>query len=329
MSNNRKVCKFRLSDNKEEHGIKLVDFTAQTVQKMLIHKYIDKIEFPITNIASYRSRIIDFSKLVTYSMLYIEFDTTIFSAITKTDLVIQWNRKNAKNPIDFKTEVNKKLTWAFINKNSELFIRIKRELIFAAVHEEKIHKKRTKKELDLLTKIAEKYLSHINPLVWFFCITYHGSEEIQQFLRYLRITLNSYLEKSVVAEYFSFMLIEVLMSINQMSSGGDPIFALWKFRKEMPHPDDRGKLHVILSNSKSKFETVRQSIHYRAGLSVKEKNLESFYTSESGPTGESQLGLYYLSFLEDACRSMDLKFESFVNTDANRRQTLINLILSF
>jgi hypothetical protein len=48
---------------------------------------------------------------------------------------------------------------------------------------------------------------------------------------------------------------------------------------------------VIVSNNKTKFEEVRSSIHYRA---------------EAADTGETNLGLYYLSFLEEACKSLNL-----------------------
>ena len=80
---------------------------------------------------------------------------------------------------------------------------------------------------------------------------------------------------------------------------------------------------------KAIYEEVRRSIHYRADLSVKEKSLETFYETEASHTDEPQLGLYYLSFLEEACREMGLKFESFVNSDGWAQQTLINLILHF
>ncbi len=342
IKNNKKLSRFRLSDNREEYGIQLTDFTPATIQKMLILGYINEIEFPITKIHPYRNRIIDFTKLVTFGMLYMQFSTTIFDRVINSEIVQAWNRKNIKNPIDFKTEVNQQVLATFLSNNSAAFSDLKEQVIFPAIAEERRKRRYTEEEIERYRLMADKFLTHVNPLVWFLLITYQQTREIGQILKYIRSDLLLYLTKSSVAEYFAFMLIEVLISTqkladqaikeskdNQKGKEEFEIYLLWKFKKDMHRADDRGKLHVIISNSKSKFEEVRSSVHYRAGQSVKAKSLEAFYGGESSESGESHLGLYYLSFLEEACRSMNLKFESFVNYDRANQQTLINLLLTF
>jgi hypothetical protein len=339
LSNNRRLNKFRLSDNREELGIHLVDFIPPTVQKMLIHGYIREIEFPILDLQKYRTRIIDFAKLVTYGMLYMQFDTEVFSTFLQSEVVQAWNRKNAKYPIDFKTEINREMLAKFLKENSPYFSRLKKNIIEPVMSSLKREKGHNQDEIEKYYMITEKYLQHVNPLVWFLLISYQHTSEVDEILDGFRSHVKRYLKKSSVAEYFTLMLIEVLASLGQMNFGDeeakapvridDKIYLLWKFKKNKHRADDRGKLHVIVSNNKTKFEEVRSSIHYRAGQSVKEKSLETFCRAEATYTGETNLGLYYLSFLEEACKSLNLKFESFVNYDKNNQQTLVNLILTF
>ena len=49
------------------------------------------------------------------------------------------------------------------------------------------------------------------------------------------------------------------------------------------------------------------------------------------PDGQegTDLGLYYLSYLEDACKKVNIKFESIVNQSSSSDLTVINLKFNF
>ena len=57
------------------------------------------------------------------------------------------------------------------------------------------------------------------------------------------------------------------------------------------------------------------------------KTLIDFYRDV--PDGGTDLGLYYLSYLDDACKKVDVKFESLVNQFSASDLTVINLIFNF
>ena len=57
------------------------------------------------------------------------------------------------------------------------------------------------------------------------------------------------------------------------------------------------------------------------------RTLIDFYRDD-GQEG-ADLGLYYLSYLDDACKKVDVKFESLVNQYSASGLTVINLIFNF
>src|SRR5690606_29991314 len=102
-SQDRKISRFKLSDGVEEYGIHVVDFSPATIQRMQLLGYLSKIELPLSDIISKRKEIIDLVKLLSYGMLYRQFDTSVFSSVVESELIKTWNRHNIKNPIDYKT----------------------------------------------------------------------------------------------------------------------------------------------------------------------------------------------------------------------------------
>ena len=61
----------------------------------------------------------------------------------------------------------------------------------------------------------------------------------------------------------------------------------------------------------------------------KKKSLIDFYRQMPDGQEGTDLGLYYLSYLEDACKKVNVKFESIVNQSSASDLTVINLKFNF
>ncbi|HQC26048.1 MAG TPA: hypothetical protein PLU31_00200, partial [Treponemataceae bacterium] len=59
------------------------------------------------------------------------------------------------------------------------------------------------------------------------------------------------------------------------------------------------------------------------------KSLIDFYRELPEGQEGTDLGLYYLSYLDEACKKVNVKFESLVNQYSSSDLTVINLILNF
>jgi hypothetical protein len=184
--------------------------------------------------------------------------------------------------------------------------------------------------------IAERFLDALAPLAQFLLVAHQDSPSFQPMATEIQKYLKRYLKKTAVAEYLALMILELLTSLRH--SGGflpgndkdvEPIRVLWKLRSHARTRGDRGRLQIVISNRQNRYEEVRDIINDRSNQAVTKKSLNDFYLEDPEAAESNSLGLYYLSFVHDACRKVGIHFESFVHTVPEEDQTMINLVLLF
>lgn len=336
ISHNKRINKYRLSDNNEEFGIYLVDFSPATVQRMMLLGYLSKIEVALPNVLEKRKDIIDFTKLITYSMLYRQFDTAVFEDLVESELVRQWNRHNMRNPIDFKTPIKHDYLNKVLEKNREVVQDVRSHILRPLYNNIRTNQGLLPDEKNIQAFLCEKYLNNMNPLTWFILTAYKDSEAYIDMVRKIQHQLNEYIRRAPIPEYLGLMLIELLTTLTTSNSQTRPeledddnnIYILWKFNQKRPITGDRARLGVNISNQRTEFESMKNSINDRTSKNVSEKSLKDFY-SESGDAAMGNLGLYYLSYLSDACRKVNIQFDSFVNRVPRQEQTVVNMNMIF
>ncbi|MFP4331176.1 MAG: hypothetical protein ACOCWS_00040 [Alkalispirochaetaceae bacterium] len=336
MRKRRPLTRFTTSDNREEYGLSLTNFTPATVQKLLRLGFVRSIDVTLDEIVRFRKELIDISKLITYSMLYMQYEHEVYQELLRSSLVTQWNRKNAKHSIDHGSRIDRRRLVPWLEKR-EPELRELQERVMGRVDAALS----TKSALDASERqiyrwTAESFLESIDPLFWFMLIAHKGSEESTQLLERASIRLLRYLETVSISEYLGLLILELLTHLRhaapltqETDRQGQPVSVLWKLRKRSDRKGDRGRLHVVVSGSEARFEEVQGEFKDRGSLSG-ERSLHDFYRNAAltGGEGQTGLGLYYLSFLNDVCRKEGVGFESFVNQPASG-QALLNLVLHF
>ena len=323
-----RIRRYLLSDSSEEPGIQLSDFTPPTLQKLVFLGYVSKVEMPLEDVVGTRSDVMDFAKLITYALLYRQFDTAVYNIIIQSDLVHDWNRRNPKKPIDFKTKVKTDYLQSILDKNANAVEFTRTSLAQPVLDWIELKTTLQSDEKRVQRLLMDRFLDHIAPLSWFLLTAYADSPTAEQTIRDIRAVLQRYLDKAVVGEYLGLMILELLSSLNP-SNTEETVFVLWKFNQRKDVSGDRQRLHIVLSNDADRFREVKDKVHLRAGIDVGERSLQDFYASEGQSEFELNLGLYYLSFLNDACKRLNVLFESFVNRSAKTDRTLINIVLTF
>ena len=74
IQNKKKLFRIKLADNIEEYGISLDSFAPQTIQQMILVDYISKLEIALPEFSSSKQGIMDLTKIVVFSLLYIVVD---------------------------------------------------------------------------------------------------------------------------------------------------------------------------------------------------------------------------------------------------------------
>jgi hypothetical protein len=359
---NKKLLKFKLADNVEEYGISLEEFTPATVQRLLLIDYISKIEISKPEFVSSRQETMDLTKLIVYSVLYRQYDAYIFSQILNSDVIKKWNRYNPANIIDEKTHINENFLRSVLKKNEQIIFEAKQEILsplYAFINK---NTSLLPEEKNIQLLLSEKLLNNLRPFTWFIITKFRDADEFDSILRIIRSSLTEYMDKAKIAEYVALMLMELVINaentnlrkeVKNMYKGSidpntvmfDPnirkkviaelerkhelVFVSWKLGGGSTSIGTQGKLQITLYNKDDQSETVRESINDKKNADLKKKSLIDFYKEIPEGEEDTNLGMYYLSYLSEACEKVNVKFESMANQFRDSDLTVINLSFIF
>jgi len=357
----KNLRKFKLADNLEEYGIVLDTFTPSSLQRMMLVDYLSKIEISKSEFMSTRQEVMDISKLIVYSMLYRQYDSYIFARVLASDVIKKWNRLNPANIIDDKTPINDSFLHTVLKEKEKDIREIKDEILspMYAFINKSTSLLPEEKNIQLL--LSEKFLNNLRPFTWFIIAKFRGSEGYELLLKSIRTSLAEYMEKSKIAEYVSLMIIELAMNaensnlkreakaifkgavdmnavlfdpairtqvIESLERKGELVYLSWKIGSRGASVGMQGRLQITLYNKESEYQTTKETIEERKSADLKKKSLQDFYRELPEGEASTELGLYYLSYLSEACEKVNVKFESLVNQIPGSDLTVITLAIS-
>ncbi|HHU37461.1 MAG TPA: hypothetical protein GXZ47_09590 [Treponema sp.] len=359
---NKKLLKFKLADNVEEYGIFLEEFTPATIQRLLLIDYISKIEISKPEFVSSRQETMDLSKLVVYSVLYRQYDAYIFNQILSSDVIKKWNRLNPANIIDQKTHINENFLRSVLKKNEKIIYEAKQEILSPLYTFINKNTSLLPEEKNIQLLLSEKFMNNLRPFTWFIITKFKDAVGFDNILRTIRSSLTEYMDKAKIAEYISLMLMELVVNaentnlrkeVKNMYKGTvdpntvmfDPnirkkviaelerkhelVFVSWKLGGGSTSIGTQGKLQIVVYNKDDQSETVRESINDKKNADLKKKSLIDFYREIPEGDEDTSLGMYYLSYLSEACEKVNVRFESNANQFRDSDLTVISLSFGF
>lgn len=358
----KKLLKFKLADNVEEYGIFLEEFTPSTIQRLLLIDYISKIEISKPEFVSSRQETMDLSKLIVYSVLYRQYDSYIFNQILGSDVIKKWNRYNPANIIDEKTHINENFLRSVLKKNEKIIFEAKQEILSPLYTFINKNASLLPEEKNIQLLLSEKFLNNLRPFTWFIITKFKDAEEFDSILRIIRSSLTEYMDKAKIAEYISLMLMELVINaentnlrneakamykgtvdpntvmfdpnirkkvIAELERKHELVFLSWKLGGGSTSIGTQGKLQITLYNKDDQSESVRANINDKKNADLKKKSLIDFYKEIPEGEEDTNLGMYYLSYLSEACEKVNVKFESTANQFRDSDLTVINLAFMF
>lgn len=362
IKHNKKLQRFKMADNVEEYGISLDNFSPQSIQRMILVNYISKLELSRAEFVSKRHEIMDLSKLIVYSILYKQLDDGVFRKVINSTLIKKWNRIKPNFIIDEKTKINESYLEGIITKEPGIIQDVKREILGTLFEQIKLDNNLQPDEKAIKLYTLEKYMNTLRPFTWFILTKFKGSQEYYQLVSQIRELLKEYLEKSKIAEYLSLMIMElainaentnlqgyikrtykgtidsneILVNINlrnrilkEIEQLNECIYISWHVGGKTGSIGTMNRLHITIYNRESEYRELKQSVENKKIIDLKEKSLTDFYRGVPEQEMNTELGLYYLSYLSEACEKVNVRFDSIVNQLRNSDLTIITLKLSF
>jgi len=358
----KNLKKFKLADNVEEYGIILDEFSPMSLQRMLLVDYVSKVEISKSEFMSARSEIMDLSKLVVYSMLYRQYDSYIFARVLASDVIKRWNRLNPVSIIDDKTPINDAFLQGVLKEKEKDLAEIKEEILSPVYSYISKNASLLPEEKNIQLLLSEKFLNNLRPFIWFIISKFKGSDGYEQLVKDIRVSLAEFMEKSKIAEYVSLMIMELAMNaensnlkreakdifkgavdmnavlfdpnirkqvIDSLARKGELVYLAWRIGSHGVSVGTQGKLQITLYTKASEYYSVKETFEERKSADLKKKSLQDFYRELPEGEANAELGLYYLSYLSEACEKVNVRFESLVNQIAGSDLTVITLVIIF
>ncbi|MGP1495471.1 MAG: hypothetical protein ACTTJG_01565 [Treponema sp.] len=362
ISHKKRLMRFRLADNIDEYGISLNKFSPQSIQSMLLLDYISKIEISMPEFVSSRQEVMDLSKIIVYSLLYKQFDREVYSALIQCDCVRTYNRKNPAHLIDERTKMSEKQLRSLLQNKDGVINSIRKEILDPVWAEICENKDFSIEEKNIYMLMSEKFMNRLSLMNWYLIMLFHKSDGFLDMLDSIRKLLSAYMEKSKVAEYISVMVMELALNsenanirkeAKNMFPSTDDINSLllapetrakiikellkkrvlvsvqWKLGGGSSSIGKQGRLQITLYNKDDEFQEVKDNIETKMVADTHKRTLIDFYRELPDGQEGTDLGLYYLSYLDDACKKVNVKFDSLVNQFSASELTVINLIFNF
>ncbi|MBQ6056520.1 MAG: hypothetical protein IJJ70_06980 [Treponema sp.] len=362
ISHKIKLLRFRLADNIEEYGVSLNPFSPQSLQNMILVNYISKIEISMSEFVSLRQEVMDLSKVVVYSVLYKQFDRQVFADLIQTDCVRKHNRANPSQLIDERTKMSENQLRSQLSQRQPIVNLAKKEIldpIWKSVMENKDY---SLEEKNIYLLMTEKFLNRLSLMNWYIITKFYKTDGFSQINLAIRHLLQVYMEKSRVAEYISILVMELALNnentnmrkeakimyngiddtdsliydpevrakiIAELKRKHEQVFISWKLGGGSSAIGKQGRLQITLYNKDDEFQEVKENIESKASADTNKKSLIDFYRELPEGQESTDLGLYYLSYLDDACKKVNVKFESIVNQFSSSDLTVINLVFNF
>lgn len=336
-------------------------YSAKTLQRLVFAGYISRLEVSRSDFTSKRNEIMDLAKLIAYGVLFKEYSVKLAKVLKEVPVVVQWNRKNPARALNTQTIIR--------NKNSaeqnQQFEKVR--AVFSQVIDEifDLHEKDvgnlSEEERKLLRFKSENFLEQLNPVFWALLAREQGSANFVRTIQAFEELVWSYLAKTNIADYLSLLVLE-LATLSEKSLMQKAVDTYFKGRVDLDHflknRDDRIKVlktmeahnekatiswriqgrhgtitetnpfQITFFNRSVKADSVRREIEDKKHLETQGKDLSEFYSQLPGGQ-EDELGMYYLTYLQEECRRQGTLFDSYVNHIEQHDLSFITLAMRF
>lgn len=362
ISHKKKLLRFKLADNVEEYGVSMETFSPQSVQNLIMVDYVSKIEISKSEFATSRQEVMDLSKVVVYSLLYKQFDREIFSQLIQCECVRKYNRSHPANLIDERTKIPDAKLRVLMNNQANVVSECRKKVLDPIWKEIMRDKNYSPEERNVYLLMTEKLLNRLSLMNWYILLKFFRDEGFGEMQAILNKYLAVYMEKSKVAEYISILIMELALNcenanmhkaakylyrgvddvqalifdpeirskiIEELTRKHELVFLSWKLGGGSSAIGKQGRLQITLYNKADEFEVFKENIDSKSSADLNKRSLIDFYRDIPEGQESTDLGLYYLSYLDDACKKVGVKFESIVNQFSASELTVINLIFNF
>ena len=349
-----------MADNTIKYGVSFSEVSPPAVQHMMLVGYIERIEINRVEFTSRRSELVDLTKILVYGNFYRQFDEEVSQIILSSSLVKNWNRNNPSSIIDEKSAINEKYLSNLL-QDGEIKKQILKEIASSIALNIKKDDMLLNEEKKIKLFLIERFVDGIRPVCWFVLHRFKNEKTYFDVIKQLSEKLSLYLERSSIAEYLSLVIMELLTAgensnlnayvdniymgnISQQKLLTDPetrhkLFSEMEKRKEFlslawtignsnsTSIGTSNHFKILIYSKGMVFDNMRDMVDDSSIPHQKGKSISDFY-DEAGSMN-TELGMNYINYLDEACKKVNIRFKPFVYQIRNHSNSVICLDFHF
>ncbi|MFI3257246.1 MAG: hypothetical protein R3Y36_02985 [Spirochaetales bacterium] len=356
------ITHLKLVDNASERGIELSTFTPALVQQMIMLGYVSKIETSALEFSAVRHEFMELSNLIVYSKLYKQFSSVALTALLSCDCVRMYNRTHPDRIFSEIPSVDISALQSVLKTYEDKRLIIAKRITKPILTEIMLNNKYDNDEKAANSLLVERFLTKMDLYNWYIILFFSGDAHFEEIVNTMYRLINEYYQKSTVAEYIAPMLLEVsgnyetlnirneakiiyrgvtfnnTMLLNpavrqrilaEIKRKENYVSISWKFARTSSSTEKENLLNISVYNTTTGYSNIKQSIETTKSANLKKQTLVDFYRDLPKEQAGSDLGLYYLSYLEEACKKVNVKFSSHINELISNDLTVIELNFKF
>jgi hypothetical protein len=360
--NKRRLKQVRMADSRLEYGLSVAEVSASSLQKMINIDYIASVEVGRSEFSSKRPEIIDLTKLIVHRILFKKFENETSRMFLGSPLVKRWNRQNPGRCIDESTSYNRTQVDALFAAVASEIPLVSTDIQEPLLRGYAANTGMGEEERTLRAYLSDGFVLNASKLLWCVLARSRGQPEYDGLVGELREVLSGFIEKAAISENLALMVVELLGFVEvshyrqvtekllkggragealmtdertrsevrrRMEAEGDLLSLTYQLGSKGASIGTEYRLRVSICNQEKSFRRLNEQLETRLGFDVKEHSLLEFYRKIPEQQINTELGLYYLSYLQKACERQNIRIESTVSLVPRSDLTLINLTLQF
>jgi hypothetical protein len=115
----------------------------------------------------------------------------------------------------------------------------------------------------------------------------------------------------------------------RMAEQNDYLYLTYQIGGKAASIGTQNRLWVTVFNHVQEYRKMKDHVEKRMDVEVRERSLLDFYQETPEVDFDPELGLYYLSYLNEACGKQNIRFDSKVNQLPRSDLTIITATLQF
>ncbi|MBN1836822.1 MAG: hypothetical protein JW820_13285 [Spirochaetales bacterium] len=358
----RQLQRLRMADDSLEYGIPLPSVNAASLQKMINIDYIAAIELARTEFTGKRRQIFDLTKLIVYRILYKKFEHETFRVFLNSPLIQRWNRRYPSRIIDADSSFNHVYVENLLMSVAPQLPQVSQDIQNPVLDQVRQDPGLSEEEKQIQYFLSDHYMISIRNIMWCVLVKSRGQREYTTMIRHLQRLLAEFLARGRIADYLALLVNELLTYTEtahyleiarkrypgrtmrlqdlrdpdlrseirrHMQDSRDLLYMSYQVSGKGPSIGTENRLRIEVFNRTAEHLAIKGRIEDKIGGHRPGRALADFYREALTWDINPELGLNYLSYLQEECVRVGVSLDSKVTQIVGKDLTVVNLTLQF